>query len=218
MKTQYLIGGKYRCECGREFEKSQSLNSHFSRCKIHRGESYTPRSGYAFRNLSDEDKQKIFANNGKSQRGKTLSEEHKHKISQSLKAAPPSENWGGYREGTNKWKGGKKFCKALEKEVWLDSRWELKFVSILEGYEIVWIKNYKRFPYEFEGMKRKYIPDFYLPEFDTWVEVKGWEKPVDKIKWEAFPHFLKIVRGEDLVKFSGLTKEGLVAELVYAHG
>ena len=36
-KSKYKIKENlYRCECGREFEKHQSLNVHFSHCLIHR--------------------------------------------------------------------------------------------------------------------------------------------------------------------------------------
>ena len=30
--------GHYICECGREFEKSQSYNAHLSHCKVHLGD------------------------------------------------------------------------------------------------------------------------------------------------------------------------------------
>lgn len=35
-KYKDLITGIYKCECGKEFNNFQSLNGHFSHCKIHR--------------------------------------------------------------------------------------------------------------------------------------------------------------------------------------
>lgn len=35
-QSKYKVDNLYICECGRQFEKSQSLNAHFSHCKIHR--------------------------------------------------------------------------------------------------------------------------------------------------------------------------------------
>ena len=43
-KSTYIKDGMYQCECGRKFEKPQSLNSHFARCTIHRnGKPISPR-------------------------------------------------------------------------------------------------------------------------------------------------------------------------------
>jgi hypothetical protein len=50
-------------------------------------------------------------------------------------------------------------------------------------------------------IQRKYYPDFYLPEFNLWIEVKGWEKEIDQFKWAQFPHTLKIIRNNDLLLY-----------------
>jgi hypothetical protein len=209
----------YTCECGKQFEKAQSLNAHYSHCLIHRkGKPETRKhvvekcmSGWD--KFSQQDRSEIAKKSSKSffEKGgkRILTDETKMKISESSKGKT-----GGYREGTNKWKGGRIFCKALSKDVWLDSKWEIKFVEILEQFSIEWVKNYKSFEYDWEFSTRKYIPDFFLPEFDLWIEVKGWEKEIDKAKWKSFPHRLKIIRGEDLKRISSLDKTGLVLELV----
>ena len=57
----------------------------------------------------------------------------------------------------------------------MDSGAELKFAILLDEHNINWIKNTsKAFPYVDEnGKNRKYYPDFYLPDYDWWVEIKG---------------------------------------------
>lgn len=57
----------------------------------------------------------------------------------------------------------------------MDSGSELAFVKLLDFHNIKWIKNENQyFPYiGNDGKPRKYYPDFYLPAFDLWVEIKG---------------------------------------------
>ena len=46
---------------------------------------------------------------------------------------------------------------------------------MLDKHEISWIKNTETY-FSFidsEGKARKYYPDFYLSEYDYWVEIKG---------------------------------------------
>lgn len=42
MSGNFVHIGHFVCECGREFEKSQSLYAHQGRCKIHLGDRYDP--------------------------------------------------------------------------------------------------------------------------------------------------------------------------------
>ena len=56
----------------------------------------------------------------------------------------------------------------------MDSGAELKFAMLMEANNIKWIKNTTTsFPYTFQGNQHRYYPDFYLPEYDHWVEIKG---------------------------------------------
>jgi hypothetical protein len=79
--------GTYKCECGKEFLKSQSINAHYSRCKVHRGEKYVARSNDPFKNLSILERQAIYEKRDLHNRGRTLSEDHKTKISIGLENA-----------------------------------------------------------------------------------------------------------------------------------
>jgi hypothetical protein len=62
-------------------------------------------------------------------------------------------------------------------------------------------RNKQGFKYQFDGT-RTYYPDFYLPTFRCYVEVKGHVTVKDEAKWRDFPEkLLKIRKKEvDLIK------------------
>jgi len=212
--SKHLTPNGYECECGRIFDNSQSLNGHFRFCRIHRNgidPIISENVGGWNRGLTKKDHEGINKMAEKLRfKSRTWTEEQKSKLSKSLKGKT-----GGYREGSNKWRG----CKEKQsdgKEVFLDSSYEEKFTNILDEFSIYWEKNYKKFQYVFDNKIKNYIPDFYLKDLDLWIEVKGWEKEIDKFKWSHFPYKIKIIRKDLLRQIEFLTKEALVAELVYA--
>lgn len=74
----------------------------------------------------------------------------------------------------------------------MDSGAEAVFANQLTKNNIVWIKNdnrkFSKF-YEFilDGKTKRYYPDFYLPDYNIWVEVKGkrYIRPDDEIRRNA---------------------------------
>ena len=55
------------------------------------------------------------------------------------------------------------------------SAWEANVARILNHLNIKWEYEPKRFFFIGENLEvLSYQPDFYLPEFDKWIEVKGW--------------------------------------------
>ena len=77
--------------------------------------------------------------------------------------------------------------------------WELEFYKYCKNNEINIVRSNEYFLYEWNGI-RKYFPDFYLKDFDTYVEIKGYETERDKAKWSSFPRKLLIVKKEDIQK------------------
>jgi hypothetical protein len=77
---------------------------------------------------------------------------------------------GGFRENsTNKYSS---FYKGYK----MDSNSEKEFAILCDSKNIKWIKNNGEYFYEYIGVdskKHKFYPDFYLEEFDFWVEIKG---------------------------------------------
>lgn len=76
--------------------------------------------------------------------------------------------------------------------------WELKYAQYLDLNGIRWIRPTDKFDYEFEGVKRKYTPDFYLVDSNTYIEIKGYETLKDRAKWACFPGKLIIIKGKEL--------------------
>jgi hypothetical protein len=193
-----MIQKEYKCECGRIFEKPQSLNSHFSRCIVHRkGKPPEPRNhgGGWNKGLNVHTSQSVLKNSIsiKGKCGRKWSE--KDRIAHSILMKGKS---GGYREGSNKWKGI--FIEKKDgSKVWLDSSYEYRFILILEKFKIDWDKNFDKFPYEFNGQSKNYIPDFYIKEINLWVETKGMLKEEDPYKWESFIFPLSIIKKNDLI-------------------
>lgn len=76
--------------------------------------------------------------------------------------------------------------------------WELLVAEELNSNGIKWTNIIKGFPYEWESKIRTYYPDFYLPEHDTYIEVKGYERDRDRAKWNNFPEKLKVITKEHI--------------------
>lgn len=56
------------------------------------------------------------------------------------------------------------------KNIWMRSSYEIKYAQWLDSKNIKW--EYE--PKAFKLGDATYTPDFYLPETEEWVEVKGW--------------------------------------------
>jgi predicted nuclease of restriction endonuclease-like RecB superfamily len=72
--------------------------------------------------------------------------------------------------------------------------WELNVALKFEEHEIRWIKlktGKDILKYEMHGKIRSYTPDFYLPDFDLYIEIKGYwwgdDKEKMKIVMEKYP-------------------------------
>ena len=75
---------------------------------------------------------------------------------------------GGYRKGSGISKGG------YYKNNYFDSQFEIEVAKFLDYKNIKWIRNTKRFYFNWKRKKTYYIPDFYLSEYDSYLETKGY--------------------------------------------
>jgi len=66
----------------------------------------------------------------------------------------------------------------------MDSSWEVACATRLDELGIRWERDRSiKLPYtDKKKRKRNYIPDFYLPDFDLYIEVKGYWTPAAKHK------------------------------------
>ena len=71
----------------------------------------------------------------------------------------------------------------------LDGGWELCFAKWCDDHDIKWERNNRGFEYKYEGPKI-YYPDFYLSEYDLYVEIKGYERAKDLEKWKSVPNLI----------------------------
>ena len=165
------------CECGKVFTKPQSLNAHYSHCLIHRkGKIVIKRGGW---NVSFESRKKA----GKTYTERILSGEivpsfkgkkHSQETRQKLSSKMDERN-----NGYVKTKFYEIFCESVQKNVKVQGTWELEFATRLNQLGILWEKGHI-LHYEYDGIKKRYFPDFYIIERDCYVEIKGfWFKSKD---------------------------------------
>ena len=82
----------------------------------------------------------------------------------------------------------------------VDGSWEYHVAEYFDSNNINWVRNTKRFEYiNLKGNKATYCPDFYLPDIDTYIEIKGYETDLDKCKWNQFTYKLQVWKKQDLL-------------------
>jgi hypothetical protein len=190
-KSQYKLNDDYyQCECKKKFNNPQSLNAHFSHCLIHRKGKPSKRSHEIERKMagwdkfSKEEKTKMAENAGKTLSKKILSGEitpafqnKKHSIESKRKI---SESRTKFLETSNS--NGIKWFKIHNgiEYVNVQGTWEKAVAEWLNNRKIVWTRKKLYF-----NQHRRYTPDFYLPDFNVYLEVKGFMKNNDICKMYA---------------------------------
>lgn len=87
----------------------------------------------------------------------------------------------------------------------LESTYEHQVAKSLDENSVKWEKPIKKFRYiDVLGKKHTYIPDFYLPEYDVYLDPKNdylinrinpklGYKDIDKIKWVCEQNNIKVI-------------------------
>lgn len=86
------------------------------------------------------------------------------------------------------------------KGVVLQSTWEYLYARFLDKNSIKWVRPKEGFIYTYKDRLHRYFPDFYLPEQDIYIEVKGRIIERDKAKWASFPRKLQILQKSELLE------------------
>jgi hypothetical protein len=203
--------------CNRECKNSNSLRNHQRLCKLNPNRQilksnfieYNKRVkngeikpsnqfikakqlGLDIPIISKETREKI----SKSVKGRVYSDEHKKKISNIMKAtvlANPdsysSNNVSG-RTPIIEYNGFK-----------LKGSWELLVAQYLDNLSIKWTNKVEGIPYEWNNSIHLYFPDFYLIDYDLFIEVKGYERERDRCKWKVLDNLIIFKKKEiDLIK------------------
>lgn len=156
--------------CAAEFERGQNLAGHQTWCHAN------PNRQCSAAKIADK------------QRGVALANSVRARISATISTKIANDDW------------HVSFAKRRRHtyhDANFDGTWELKFAQWCDAHDVRWIRNERSFPYCFE-QQRHYTPDFYLPDVDCYVEIKGWAVDKDLAKWSQFPERLLVLRGEDL--------------------
>lgn len=138
-----------------------------------------------FRNLSEA--AKLSWKLGKQNPNVFRTDDHRKKMSK----------FGGVRERSGRCKHIQ-YTKKDGSPVWLQGSWEVKFVSFLDTRSVNWERNRVGYRYVFDGKDHLYFPDFYLPDFGFYVEVKGYETDKDQSKWNQFPFKLIVIKKQEI--------------------
>ena len=95
----------------------------------------------------------------------------------------------------------------------MDSTWEVACAQRLDELGIKWTRDPSiKLGYVTRGRrKRNYIPDFYLPDLDVYIEVKGYWTPaaIHKMKDVQARNPVKIIILESLSAIAGITVSAL---------
>lgn len=138
--------------------------------------------------ISDETKEKL----SNARKGKIHTEEHKEKLSKIMKdVAKDNPN---YSFSKNKY-----FKKEIINGFRMDSSWESIFANYLNKNDIKWVKNKKPFRYIFENEEHSYYPDFYLEDFNLYIEIKGQETEKDLAKYKSVKDLI-VLKQNDIKK------------------
>jgi len=95
--------------------------------------------------------------------------------------------------------------------IMMDSTWEVMMADKLNELDVKWERD-PNMKLEYKtrgGRKRNYIPDFYLPDFDIYIEVKGYWTDAAKHKMKDIikRNPGKICILESLAEIGSLTKD-----------
>jgi len=109
---------------------------------------------------------------------------YKIKLSNSTKG-----KCGGYRKGSGRSKGG------YFNNQYFDSTFEIEVAQFFIKNNIKWERNTKRFYFIWNGKKTYYIPDFYLPDINKYLETKGYwySNKEEKTKFAAKDNKIDLV-------------------------
>jgi hypothetical protein len=68
--------------------------------------------------------------------------------------------------------------------------WEVLVAKHFDFMHVEWVRNANSFEYEYLDKQRLYFPDFYLPQHDMYVEIKGYEVEKDRYKWNVVTNLI----------------------------
>jgi len=198
--------------CDKEFSKKNSLCQHEIRCVKNSMKINTKHSEDTKKKLSDvmkivntnstriwkkESIEKIKKNSKEFNKNYWTEEkrnEHSLLMSKIVKENPDSYS-------INNVSGRVKIVEYDGKK--LKGKWELLVAKTLDKFNIKWTNDIKPIPYFWDKCWHLYFPDFYLTDYDKYIEVKGYERMRDLKKWENVKNLIILKEKEiELLKIN----------------
>lgn len=194
--------------CCKECKNKNSLRNHQRLCKLNPNKQLSEIE--KFKKLNpipwNKDKKGVQKAWNKGKIGTFTGKKHtditKYKMSENIKMR--------YVQG---WESTAGRCKKynykspIAGEIKVDGSWELIFCKYADLNKLNWKRNTKRFKYvKPNGITASYLPDFYVEDWESYVEIKGYETDLDKAKWEQFPEKLIIYRKKEIGELAEWTK------------
>jgi len=204
--------------CKKEFNK-YGIKGHIWRVHTQKGQMHKPAENTKPWNKgktketskrilkASQEIKKTFEEHGHSWTGKKHSSKTKKKMSETRKQM--------YLDGWEASSCGRakkyKHESPIAGHITVDGKWELAVANYLDELKLSWKRNTKRFKYiNLKGNISTYCPDFWVEEWKTYIEVKGYETDLDKCKWNQFKYPLQIWNGDMLIKLNLINKNGEV--------
>lgn len=182
--TKYKIISDTPCKfCRKIFTTNGGLSNHERRCKENperKIETLSSEGKYRISNATKQKNLTYFADEGNRLN-------HKQSMQSAVERYP--ESYSSCNANRSK--------KTTYDNIRFDSLWEIDFYKWCEINNIECIRNKKGFKYTFSGT-RTYFPDFFLPNQNMYVEVKGREIERDRIKWAQFPFPIYVLRLQEI--------------------
>lgn len=82
------------------------------------------------------------------------------------------------------------------KDTKVKGQWELLVAEQLDIENINWTNIIEPLEYEWNGKTHLYFPDFYLVDYNLYIEVKGYETNRDIAKWRAVQNLVVLKSAE----------------------
>lgn len=211
----------YKCvHCDKEYENKRSINGHIRLCPFNPSRRQHPKlgkfgTGNQFTkakkegreiSVSSETRNKLrSAGTGENSFWKKdgnaeLRKQHSVSMKRAVENFP--ESYTSSNRGRTK--------QIIVDGIKLQGNWEVEFYKWCKQCKIQIERPIDGFPYKWNNSIRTYFPDFFLPELNIYVEVKGYETERDICKWRDFPHALIVLKKKEIQKIrEGVFKLGL---------
>lgn len=158
--------------------------------------------------------------------GKIFTKEHCKKISEGKKG------WNGLIGEKNHWYKNsdmaRKLALIMQKKrrsnfltgkyvhagINMHSSWEVEYAKLLDRLEVKWEYESKEIDLGELGI---YVPDFYIPKLDIYVEVKGWKSETGMAKFNKFKEmkgWRAVLIDEQRMKDIGIYKKTKIAAVI----